>query len=50
MRRVRNHQFLTDESYRDWLTKKKAVHLLSENTKIEDYVTFFFKSDNEGQP
>ena len=31
-----------------WL--KKAVHLLSENTKMADYATSQLKSDNEVEP
>ena len=50
VRMVRKHQILANESYRDCLTKKKAVHLHVENTQIGAYATSHLKSDNKGEP
>ena len=51
IRKVRNHQFSTEESYsRDGMTKNSSTLALSKNTKIEDYATSHLKSDNEGEP
>ena len=51
IKKVRNHQFSTEEWYREMGWLKITVHLLSqENTKIEDYATSQLKSDNKENP
>ena len=50
VRMVKKHQISGDVSYRDGLTKKKAVQLFLENTKIDACATSRLKYDKEVEP